>query len=108
MNYLRPGGRTGRIPNLKITAQYAVVEAEVEKHECHVETCDTRVHPRLLMCAYHWRLVPTILKLAVWEHYVPGQEVSKTPTAAYLNAAKAAIQAVEEIVRLKDARKYAR
>lgn len=66
------------------------------RHTCHAIGCDREVPPRLLMCARHWRMVPTPLQAKVWVHYVPGQEVRKDPTRAYLEAASAAIKAVAE------------
>lgn len=63
-------------------------------HTCHAEGCDKVVPPRLLMCAPHWRRVPRVLQGAVWAAYVPGQESRKDPTGEYLEAARAAIEAV--------------
>lgn len=65
-------------------------------HKCHLPGCEREVQPRYLMCPAHWRAVPLRLKQAVWKHYAAGQEVTKTPTLEYLNAAKAAINAVAE------------
>jgi len=67
------------------------------KHPCHAERCNVEVPPARLMCGRHWFLVPVRLRRAVWREYVPGQEVTKTPTAAYLEAARAAIAAVAAI-----------
>lgn len=64
------------------------------KHACHVPGCPQEVHPRLLMCYYHWRMVPFRLKERVWASYRSGQEIDKTPSDAYLVAARAAIDAV--------------
>lgn len=63
-------------------------------HKCHARGCDAEVPPARLMCGPHWRLVPQPLKDAVWATYRRGQEITKTPTAEYLEAAKAAIEAV--------------
>lgn len=63
-------------------------------HKCHAEGCLVSVPPKLLMCARHWRMVPQGLKLAVWRHYRPGQEIDKNPTEEYLAAARAAIESV--------------
>lgn len=65
-------------------------------HKCHARGCDREVPPAKLMCLYHWGLVPRPLRDAVRQHYVKGQEITKTPTAEYLNAARAAIEAVAE------------
>jgi hypothetical protein len=49
------------------------------------------------MCYQHWKLVPYKLQKAVWDHYVTGQEERKDPTPEYLDAAKAAIDAVADL-----------
>jgi hypothetical protein len=46
------------------------------------------------MCLPHWRQVPPALKAGVWRHYRRGQERDKNPSAEYLAAARAAIDAV--------------
>lgn len=63
-------------------------------HRCHAKGCRTNVAPRLLMCLKHWKMVPYRLQRAVWDEYVPGQEVRKDPSRAYLELAKAAIDYV--------------
>lgn len=63
-------------------------------HKCHAPGCDIEVPPARLMCLFHWRLVPRVLRDAVWQHYRRGQEVDKQPSAEYLAAAQAAIDAV--------------
>ncbi len=66
-------------------------------HQCHVPGCGKIIPPSLLMCWNHWRLVPKPLKDDVWAHYRRGQEFDKNPTRAYLDAAKAAIEAVQAL-----------
>lgn len=63
-------------------------------HTCHAKGCERTVPPRLLMCARHWRMVPSELQARVWATYEPGQERRKDPTPAYLDAAHEAIDAV--------------
>lgn len=63
-------------------------------HTCHAKGCRTSVRPELLMCARHWRMVPRALQLAVWRHYRAGQCDDKSPSADWLAAARAAIDAV--------------
>lgn len=65
-------------------------------HLCHAKKCKQAVPPAMLMCPRHWRMVPKALQTAVWKHYRPGQEITKTPTKKYLKAADAAIEAVAE------------
>lgn len=73
-------------------------------HTCHAIGCNVEVPARLLMCPRHWRLVPVVLKDAVWKTYRPGQERDKQPSPAYLQVAKAAIEAV----RAHEERSHAR
>lgn len=64
------------------------------EHTCHAQNCERAVPPKLLMCGNHWRMVPHGLQRAVWATYRPGQEIDKCPSADYLKAARAAIEAV--------------
>lgn len=63
-------------------------------HYCHAKACTEVVPPKLLMCGKHWRMVPKRLKDAVWATYRPGQEITKDPSVAYIEAAMAAVDAV--------------
>lgn len=65
-------------------------------HTCHAIGCTARVPPRLLMCATHWKRVPKELQQRILATYVPGQEQRKDPTDAYMEAQRAAVQAVAE------------
>lgn len=65
-------------------------------HTCHALGCTRSVDPRYLMCGPDWLLVPKPLKDAVWATYVPGQEIRKDPTPAYIKAAHNAILAVAD------------
>lgn len=38
-------------------------------------------------CAPHWFKLPAILRAHVLKEYVPGQEITKTPSARYLAVA---------------------
>lgn len=69
---------------------------EAPDHVCHARDCRARVEPRRLMCPKHWRMVPAKLQAEVWRTYRAGQEIDKRPSHDYLDAARAAIAAVEE------------
>lgn len=62
--------------------------------ECHATGCARLVPPRLLMCGRHWKMVPRPLQQRVWFAYVEGQELRRDPTDAYLEAVRAAVEAV--------------
>jgi hypothetical protein len=63
-------------------------------HLCHAYGCTTEIPPRLLMCARHWQMVPRAVKVLVWKHYRPGQEIDKRPSAEYMLVQRAAVWAV--------------
>lgn len=69
----------------------------MSEHHCHAKGCDVAVEPNLLMCLRHWRRVPRQLQKAVWKFYRPGQEEDKAPSAEYIAAARAAIEAVAKL-----------
>ncbi len=68
----------------------------MSEHLCHAVGCEVPVQPRLAMCRKHWFMVPLGLRRAVWSEYVPGQEVRKDPSRAYLDALNGAIGAVRD------------
>jgi hypothetical protein len=70
-------------------------EAVEAEHTCHAMGCDRPVEPKYLMCPKHWAMVPANLQTQVQQLYRPGQEVDKQPSPGYLNAARAAIAAVQ-------------
>jgi hypothetical protein len=45
----------------------------------------------MFMCRRHWYELPKATRDAIWDAYVPGQEVRKDPTAAYLDVATEAV-----------------
>lgn len=63
-------------------------------HTCHAEGCSTVVPPAMFMCRRHWRMVPRTLQGRIWDTYVPGQEITKTPSHEYIAVAFEAIEAV--------------
>jgi len=63
-------------------------------HRCHARGCNVAVPPKRLMCRRHWFMVPREIRNRVWATYSPGQEITKTPSSQYLDAAFAAIEAV--------------
>jgi len=57
------------------------------EHHCHWPGCRLRVPPKMWGCKAHWFRLPKPLRDRIWATYVPGQEITKTPSAAYLQAA---------------------
>ncbi len=64
-------------------------------HHCHATGCTAAVPPKMFMCRRHWFRLPKPYRDAIWDAYVPGQEVRKDPTPEYLAAAQTAIQFIE-------------
>lgn len=61
------------------------------KHTCHAYGCDREVPPKMFMCYHHWKSLTPELQQGIWRHYRPGQEIDKTPSPEYLEAAREAI-----------------
>lgn len=59
---------------------------------CKIFNCTAPIPSDRLMCVKHWRMVPKDLQRDVWRQYRAGDA---RPSIAYLNATKAAVQAVE-------------
>ncbi len=57
-------------------------------HTCHWPDCKTPVPPSMWGCKYHWFRLPKYLRDKIWATYVPGQEITKTPSEDYLSAAE--------------------
>jgi hypothetical protein len=57
------------------------------KHHCHWPGCAREVPPKMWGCPPHWYVLPKHLRDAIWKAYVPGQEITKNPSGAYLQAA---------------------
>lgn len=66
------------------------------RHLCHATNCKSKVPPEMFMCKRHWYMLPAYMRNAIWANYVPGQEITKTPTSEYLEAARKAIEYVEK------------
>lgn len=59
-------------------------------HTCHWPGCGKLVPPAMWGCRDHWMALPYAIRHEIWRTYRPGQEVSKTPSEAYIAAARAA------------------
>lgn len=56
-------------------------------HKCHWPTCNKEVPPSMWGCRSHWFTLPGHLRNEIWRTYKAGQEITKTPSAEYLDAA---------------------
>lgn len=57
-------------------------------HTCHWPGCERSVPPAMWGCRTHWYQLPKRLRDRVWETYVPGQEITMTPSDEYLEVAR--------------------
>lgn len=57
-------------------------------HHCHWPRCPKAVPPAMWGCREHWYKLPKHLRDLIWATYRPGQEISKTPSRAYVLVAK--------------------
>lgn len=64
-------------------------------HVCHWPGCKKRVPPALWGCRAHWFKLPKILRDKIWRTYRTGQEISKTPSRAYVETAREVAQWIE-------------
>ncbi len=86
----------GKTPPPGAKCKHCGRQGPKREHPCHALGCDVEISPSMLMCLRHWRMVPRNIQRAVWKEYVPGQEVTKTPTSKYLEVMQQAIRAVAE------------
>lgn len=61
-------------------------------HTCHWPGCTAHVPPRMWGCRTHWFRLPKNLRDRIWDTYVPGQEITKTPSKEYIEVANAVQQ----------------
>lgn len=66
-------------------------------HYCHARGCTTQVPPKLFMCRTHWYTLPKDYRDRIWQTYKPGQEITKTPSTRYIDAATDAINYVADL-----------
>lgn len=71
-------------------AAYVVAQPQTRKHHCHWPGCTRQVPPAMWGCRPHWYALPKSIRDAIWRAYRPGQEISLSPSAAYIAAARGA------------------
>lgn len=67
-------------------------------HTCHWPGCGKPVPASMWGCKPHWFALPKTLRDRIWATYRRGQEVTKTPSSEYIEAAKA----VQEWIRQRE------
>jgi len=83
-----------RLRQLGIVAKITVgvdgrfkVEPADGKHTCHWPGCGKEVPPAMWGCKPHWFALPKRLRDRIWATYRRGQEITKTPSPEYMEAA---------------------
>jgi len=67
---------------------YVLTQPKGGGHTCHWPGCTKEVPAAMWGCKAHWFTLPKQIRDKVWRTYVPGQEITKTPSEAYLRVAK--------------------
>ncbi len=57
-------------------------------HRCHWPGCGRDVSQKLWGCKEHFYRLPARLRALISRTYAPGQDETKTPSAAYLEVAR--------------------
>lgn len=66
---------------------YVKSQTQTRNHTCHWPDCRVQVPPAMWGCKKHWFKLPIVLRHKIWKAYVPGQEITLTPSAEYLHVA---------------------
>lgn len=77
-------------------SKYVLAQKQTRSHHCHWPGCSKEVPPAMWGCKNHWFALPGNLRARIWATYVPGQEVSGRPSKAYMDAAEAVQQWIQE------------
>lgn len=59
-------------------------------HHCHWPGCGKRTPAAVWGCVKHWKMLPREIQRRIWNSFRPGQEETKTPSRAYVEAAREA------------------
>lgn len=83
-----------RLQQLGIVAKITIgddgrykVEAADGQHVCHWPGCGKPVPAAMWGCKAHWFALPKRLRDRIWATYRRGQEITKTPSPKYIEAA---------------------
>lgn len=69
---------------------------QTRNHECHWPGCNKQVPPAMWGCKSHWFRLPQALRNKVWATYRPGQEITLTPSRAYVEVAREVQEWIEK------------
>lgn len=80
---------------------YVKSQGQTGDHVCHWPGCNKQVPPAVWGCKLHWFKLPLHIRNAIWRAYKPRQEITKTPSRAYLEAAAAAQEWIADDVKIR-------
>ncbi len=76
------------MPTIGQKVDYVKSQPGDGRHRCHWPGCPKVVPPAMWGCREHWYRLPRRLRSRIWATFRPGQEVSKTPSGAYVRVAR--------------------
>lgn len=77
-------------------ADYVKTQGQTRPHTCHWPGCNKQVPPAMWGCKQHWFKIPQGLRNRIWATYKPGQEITMTPSDAYINVVRQVEQWIKE------------
>lgn len=83
-------------PSIQEKREYVKSQGQTRKHHCHWPNCTKDVPPAMWGCKEHWFKLPKRLRDRIWATYRPGQEVTMTPSKAYLIVANEVQEWIKE------------
>lgn len=66
---------------------YVKAQRVTGNHTCHWPGCTQQVSPAMWGCKRHWFALPITIRNRIWKAFLPGQEIEKSPSDAYIAAA---------------------
>lgn len=78
--------RMSKVP-VKDKVAYVRAAPNPGLHYCHWPGCFKEVKPAFWGCLPHWYRLPEYFRKKIWQTYMPGQEITKTPSKEYLAVA---------------------
>lgn len=82
-------------------ADYVRSQGQTRDHTCHWPGCAEQVPPARWGCRKHWFMLPENIRTMIWRAFVPGQEVTMTPSASYIEAARVAQEWIEGYLKTR-------
>jgi len=82
--------------DIKDKVEYVKSQGQTRTHTCHWPEYNRQVPPAMWGCKQHWFMLPQYLRMKIWAAYRIGQEITLTPSDAYIKAAMEVEQWIKE------------